>query len=159
MDWAELENQFDRFHESHKLDAKWCIDPACRSRKGWELEGPESFQVASTLSQEFTHAGRLLKRASKDLQGILPAKLLAEDTLSAEAWLNALRHLRINLEQDGQSRGLRRGEVRIREVAHASVQLCARMRVQPSKAVGSERDDVKVKRGSSLQTLFPDTDA
>lgn len=144
MDWRSLESEFEAQGRIGDWDAKWCFDPSTRSRQRWELVGTGSFAESTTFGQMLTESGRLLKQATQGQRGVIPEKLFSGETRMAEAWLNALRHLRINVHQNQQPWGSRKDEGQILSVAHASAQLCIRLRVHRSVPVRSAQSDAEL---------------
>jgi len=140
MDWHTLEHEFEQWSKEGDWDAEWCYDPSAHSHQRWELVGDGGFEASSTFAQMLVTSGRLLHQAAQNQKGIVPLRLFSGNAPMADAWLNALRHFRINVQQS-EPRGLRRDEGRIVDVAHASVQLCVRLRVHRCESVRDAHSD------------------
>lgn len=153
MDWRQLENEFEKRSKAGDWDAKWCFDPSGRSRQRWELAGAQNFEQSSAFGQMLVVSGRLLRQAAEGPKRIVPERLFSGEPRMAEAWLNALRHFGINVERD-DAWGLRRDEGRIVNVAHASTQLCIRLRVHRTESVRSAHDDVAVNLQRHPKTIL-----
>lgn len=133
MDWIELEERFHRMlEEAGDWDAEWYFDPDRKTRQQWQLVGGRSEQHVPAILEALSLAGSHLRRMTEK-GSLVPKKLVAEDVLNAEAWLNAIRYLRINVFQTKSETNWRCDQGRILCVVHASAQLCVRARVMESK--------------------------
>lgn len=132
MDWTTLGEQFEQIYQEGDCDAEWCLDLESDSREQWQLTAVGGFASVSAFNEELSRAGETL-REEIGRGSLVPKRIVAGDVLMAEAWLNALRHLRINVFQSKSEVNWRRDQGQIRDVAHASAQLCVRLRVAATK--------------------------
>jgi len=153
MNWKALEKQFEEMHQAGDWDAEWCFDPASQSRQQWQLTGEGGLAEMAAFNGELSSAGRILRREIEK-KTLVPKKLVAGEVLMAEAWLNALRHLRINILRSAPEANWRRDEGRICDVAHASAQFCVRMRIMASRPSRST-----VRRARSLSEMKTPNDS
>lgn len=157
MYWKRLEHLFEERERASDWDASRRFEYSTRSRQLWELVGDHGFEEALALGQMHSQAGRPLHSiAHGPKKRVAPKKLFSGTPSTAEAWLKTLCHLRIDLQQNPESRGLRREERLIIGFAHASTRLCGRLRVHRSRVARPPRRGLGANSGGRHLEISPD---